>query len=396
QKLAVGRRNGAETTLIETRGEGGLVLAAPTTGYTVISGDWCDLPVLSQDERDTLLSAARQLNEVHDLPQDNPLGVREGRPGDDFNQRGDITPILQEAGWVKTGESQDGNEYWRRPGKSHGVSATFKDGVFYVFTSNAPPFQPSKGYSRFAVYSLLVHNGDYSAAAADLRSRGYGISIDASEEIDDVEDPRPWSRDPGEVPTRLLDFPGFINNLVDVTMSTAPYPNQVLSFCGALAMQSFLAGRKVRDPSDARTNVYLLALANSGTGKEWPRKVNMELLCELGAQESYADRFASGEGIQDLLAGRKNVLLQTDEIDSVLGSMATSDGRYDSVISTLLSAFTSAANLMPRRLKSGNAASEVIDQPHLVLFGSPSSRGRGLKLHARPVRARLVLIALFA
>jgi putative DNA primase/helicase len=42
-KLAVGLRDGKRMTLIETRGEGGLVLCAPTEGYQLIQGDYTHL-----------------------------------------------------------------------------------------------------------------------------------------------------------------------------------------------------------------------------------------------------------------------------------------------------------------------------------------------------------------
>lgn len=45
-------------TLIETRGEGGLFLCAPTPGYELVQGDLADPPLLSETERETLLRAA--------------------------------------------------------------------------------------------------------------------------------------------------------------------------------------------------------------------------------------------------------------------------------------------------------------------------------------------------
>ena len=67
--------------------------------------------------------------------------------------------------------------YWRRPGKRRGHSATFNyhhTRYFYVFTGNAPPFDPDRAYSPFAVYALLECNGDYRAAASALRRLSYG------------------------------------------------------------------------------------------------------------------------------------------------------------------------------------------------------------------------------
>ncbi len=125
-------------TLIETRGEGGLFLCAPTPGYELFQGDFAELPVLTESEREVLLEAAWALNEYVPQPVELalPTGAPpEGRPGDDFNERGDITAVLAKHGWTiaKAGD----NQYWRRPGKTIGWSATLKDRVFYVFSSSA-------------------------------------------------------------------------------------------------------------------------------------------------------------------------------------------------------------------------------------------------------------------
>jgi hypothetical protein len=164
-------------TLIETRGEGGLFLCAPTPGYTLLQGEFTALPVITAAEREILLRCAWALNqvppEVHD-PQ--PATIGSGlRPGDDFNRRGDVAAMLQHHGWTLT---KDGvNQHWTRPGKSEGTSATLKDGVFYVFSSNAQPFEPNHAYSPFAAFALLEHHSDHRAAAAALRQLGYGEQL---------------------------------------------------------------------------------------------------------------------------------------------------------------------------------------------------------------------------
>ena len=193
-KLARGIRDGKQKTLIETRGEGGLFLCAPTEGYVLQQGAFGELPVLPPDARQALLDAARSLDE---LPAANcptapaganvaqrgadfaPTGGKEAwelPPGDDFNARGDIHGLLTDAGWRFVRTRPDGNEDWTRPGKDprQGVSATYKDGSFYVFSSNAAPFEPNVKYSPFAVYATLRHGGDFTAAASALHTLGYG------------------------------------------------------------------------------------------------------------------------------------------------------------------------------------------------------------------------------
>ncbi|MGL4944445.1 MAG: AAA family ATPase [Thermoguttaceae bacterium] len=59
--------------LIETRGEGGLFLCAPTEGYEILQGDFAAMPVLTADEVETLLAAARALNEAPPKPKTKPI-----------------------------------------------------------------------------------------------------------------------------------------------------------------------------------------------------------------------------------------------------------------------------------------------------------------------------------
>jgi hypothetical protein len=82
--------------------------------------------------------------------------------------------VLLRAGWMETHSDKE-NEYWRRPGKSDGHSATLNNnGVFYVFSSSAAPFEADTAYTPFQVLALLEHNGDFKAAGKVLQDNGYG------------------------------------------------------------------------------------------------------------------------------------------------------------------------------------------------------------------------------
>lgn len=397
-KLAQRQRDGKVVTLIETRGEGGLFLCAPTPGYVLLQGDLANPPVLTEAERDVLLQAAWELNEyvppVVDLP---PRSAADGappvapntcgsadRPGDDFNERGDVRAVLAQSGWTRVREGV--NEYWRRPGKDSGWSATLKDRVFYVFSASADPFEPNRAYSPFSVYALLNHGGRYEEAARALRLAGYGGAMPEDEhsgvDISGIVNMTPGSGacpaerapeipDPGPMPVEMLRMPGFVNEVMDYCMAIAPYPNPVMAFAGALSLQAFLAGRKVRDPGDNRTNIYLLGLAHSSAGKDWPRKVNTRILYEVGLADGLGERFASGEGIQDALFQTPSMLFQTDEIDGMLQSInKAKDARHEAIMSTLLTMYSSANSVFPMRRKAGKESPGVIDQPSLVIFGT--------------------------
>ncbi len=181
--------------LIETRGEGGYVVVAPSAGRThetglawvVAAGGPNSIPVLTEDERDALHAIAATfdrmpVDELRDnrannfTGSDTSAGQSPGnRPGDDYNAKADWADLLD--GWTKVRSVGDGWA-WRRPGKDRGISATTGtsgDGAdrLYVF-STSTEFDTERPYSKFAAYTLLNHGGDYSAAAKQLRRDGYG------------------------------------------------------------------------------------------------------------------------------------------------------------------------------------------------------------------------------
>ena len=213
--------------------------------------------------------------------------------------------------------------------------------------------------------------------------QGAEISVEGAPDVDlsgIVGDPEncPQSStlaDPGPIPEKLLRIPGFVSELMDFNIGIAPYPNQGLSFCGALAMQSFLCGRKIRDVGNLRTNIYLLALAGSSSGKDIPRQSNSHIMVEINKQECLGNKFSSGEAIQDAMFVTPNMLFQNDEIDEMLISLNKSrDARHESSMSTMLTMFTSSGSIYPMRRKAGKDSGGIIYQPHLTLYGTATPK----------------------
>jgi hypothetical protein len=179
--------------LIETRGHGGYCVAPPSEGYRMHRGNLCELPELTQDEENLILNAARSLNEyvkIVEPPKTHTATASKGAatlkndgltPWQDYDARGadEVPSLLRAAGWqsLKSDET-----YWQRPNKQGGGnSATWgtRRGdtgtpLFYVFSSNAHPFESERAYSPSAVYTLLNCGADFSEAARQLRAKGYG------------------------------------------------------------------------------------------------------------------------------------------------------------------------------------------------------------------------------
>lgn len=175
----------------------------------------------------------------------------------------------------------------------------------------------------------------------------------------------------------LLHVPGFVDELVDFTMRTAQRPNRALSFAGALAMLAHLAARKFVGPSDARPNIYLVALADSGVGKEWPRKVNRQVAITEGMQLSVQGDISSGQGLEDALVRTPALLMQMDEFDTVLNVMKdekASRTATEAMWKVMLSMFSSSGSVYTTRLKAvtakGGGGGELIYNPSLSIFAT--------------------------
>jgi hypothetical protein len=204
--------------LFETRGEGGYVVVAPSNGkvhptggaYTALRGSLVDVASVTGEERESLFELTRMFDQMPRTEYEPPRGQRplknDARAGDDFNTRGDWHEILEPAGWTFLFRAQDGNQHWCRPGRTGVTSATISpdEQWFYVFSSSTV-FEVGKGYTKFATFAILEHNGEFKAAADALREAGYGEPkrkprIGGSGELPDL----PAEGGEGDRPLRLV------------------------------------------------------------------------------------------------------------------------------------------------------------------------------------------------
>ena len=182
-------------TLIETRGEGGLVVVAPSCGgvhpsgkpYVLLQGGIAAIATITPAERQALLTVACSFDASPPPPPLPPEPTRIGgsanrppdpsrgsvRPGDRYNQQTSWEEVLLPHGW-RLLYTHDGEGYWQRPGKDGpGISATTNyqgSGRLYVF-STSTCFEAGRSYSKFAAYTILEHGGDFSSAARTLVAR---------------------------------------------------------------------------------------------------------------------------------------------------------------------------------------------------------------------------------
>jgi putative DNA primase/helicase len=173
--------------LIETRGEGGYVIIAPSHGrvhpsgkpYVLLRGGLESIVTITPEDREALFELARTFD-LMGKPKAEKLPIfastdSGNRPGDLFNDRATWQEVLIPHGWSQIYRRGEVG-YWRRPGKDRGVSATTNwqgSDLLYVF-STSTVFEPERGYSKFSAQALLDHSGNFKAAAEALVKQGYG------------------------------------------------------------------------------------------------------------------------------------------------------------------------------------------------------------------------------
>jgi hypothetical protein len=274
QKLAA---NSDGEVLIETRGEGGYIIASPTPGYQFISSQISEIPTITKEERELLFLIARSFDET-EKTEDGIYGYQddEDSPFGDFNSRADVPKMLIDHGWEITGKRNEAI-YFKRPGKQgSGVSASWhiNKKVFYPFTTSTE-FVAGKGYSPTGVFTFLECGGDYSVASRKLIELGFGEKVQT---MQDKKLPR----------TSLLPIKGF-PELVQRFIITA---SEVLCvprdfFAGGVLMAVALGiGNKLELVTKFR-NVPILWMCIVGevsSGKTEPINICLKPLADLDAK----------------------------------------------------------------------------------------------------------------
>jgi len=179
--------------VIELKGEGGSLVAPPSPrnchprriAYQFAgTRDFTALVHITGPERALLHEMARDLSTykrpLRQLKSDVAMDTVDlddaGRPGDLFNKYATWQEVLEPFGWKCTGSDEYQKEYWTRPGKTSGTSATVNaDGNdrLYVFTFSTE-LDSERYYTKFEAITYLKYKGDFKRAAAALRKLGYG------------------------------------------------------------------------------------------------------------------------------------------------------------------------------------------------------------------------------
>lgn len=288
-------RSADNEVLIETRGEGGFSVTAPSNGtthpsggsWTVQAGSWLTVPTITCAERDALYSALSSFDELQLQPKvagSLKSVSHESKQGNVFSQSGHVSPldqfnadaswadILIPHGWTHSHLDDAGTAYWIRPGKdTPGFSATTgrsdTGDRLYVF-STSTQFEAETPMSKAFVHAALNHGGDIPAARAALYDAGFGDRKRIRE--DAVSDPSDF--DGMALPDEFWESRPELTHIRDAAWAQRCMPDAVLASTFGLLLAHVspsvkLSGQSGGEWNSASLNTMAVVVGAPGTGK---------------------------------------------------------------------------------------------------------------------------------
>lgn len=177
QKQKGRKRISKEVNFLETRGEGGYILAPPSLGYSVHKDN--PIPDLTWEERCSIITLCETYNEIiKEEPRPKPTKTQDSyyseNPFEHFNNEINPTELIETFGWKFSHENKT-FIWYTRPDKQTGVSASWNKvkKIYYVFTSSTE-LMPSRGYHASTLLAELLYGGDKKETFKHLVREGYG------------------------------------------------------------------------------------------------------------------------------------------------------------------------------------------------------------------------------
>ena len=178
----------------------------------------------------------------------------------------------------------------------------------------------------------------------------------------------------------ILNPGGLLQELTEWMTATAIYPHPILNLAAALSTLGAAAGRRYGGPTDLRTNIYCIAIADSGAGKEHPIGAINSLLMQADMAEYLTgEEVSSGAAIESTIARHPVGLFKIDELGKFMASVtnknATTHHRSDVLVR--LTKLTGQANRFVLGTEYANKKErERVDfwEPCACIFGATLPR----------------------
>ena len=170
---------------------------------------------------------------------------------------------------------------------------------------------------------------------------------------------------------------GLVGDLTGYMLATARRPQPLLSLGASLCAIGALMGRNYRTESNLRSNLYVVGIADSGSGKNHAREIINETFFEAGlAHHLGGNKIASGAGLLTALHRQPATLFQIDEFGMFLSAAADrkrSPRHITEILDNMTELYTSAGGVFlgaEYANRDGSNERRDINQPCLCVYGT--------------------------
>jgi len=207
---------------------------------------------------------------------------------------------------------------------------------------------------------------------SDTNTAAVSVQTDASEDDDDGPD---YKLD-AIADLEALTYPGgLVEDMVDWIVSSAEQPCRTLALAAALPLVAALAGPRFSTGGrDTRPNIYIVALAESGFGKEHARsQIKRLLMASQKVFERYSGpaRIMSASALREVLEANQSVNCQIDEFGGFVRDITDRKaGSHQRAISTDLRDYYSASSTYFEGAAYRGSPPKRIYNPNLCIHGT--------------------------
>lgn len=170
-----------------------------------------------------------------------------------------------------------------------------------------------------------------------------------------------------------LTYPGgLVEELVDWIVSSSERPSRVLALSAVLPFVGAIIGRRFASPSNLRSNLYCVALAPSGYGKDHARG-QLKHLITAACLDRHAGpgRFMSATALRNLVLEKPSSLCMIDEFGGMVRQITDPKaGIHNALIKNdLLEIYSSTATYFNGAEFAGTKAVKI-HNPNLCIYGT--------------------------